>query len=249
VFDEAGQSRWEARYPTAELMAAKEAAARVGRMAIWMREKECKVISEELASFRHSNLQFWDTLPERATYVIAIDPAISDSKTADDNVVAVLAFHKDNVYIVDYKAATGQDPEMVLATVFEYLRKWKPLGIVVESIAYQRVLAWYIEKGMREQRLFVPVYQVKDVRRKSDRIVQALGETSGYQRLWCRPQQTKFIEQFVEYSPMADMHDDVLDAVAMGITWGENQGVSDWIEGEFSLEEDDSPRLSFRGAP
>jgi hypothetical protein len=249
VFDEAGQSRWEARYPTAELMAAKEAAARVGRMAIWMREKECKVISEELASFRHSNLQFWDTLPERATYVIAIDPAISDSKTADDNVVAVLAFHKDNVYIVDYKAATGQDPEMVLATVIEYLRKWKPLGIVVESIAYQRVLAWYIEKGMREQRLFVPVYQVKDVRRKSDRIVQALGETSGYQRLWCRPQQTKFIEQFVEYSPMADMHDDVLDAVAMGITWGENQGVSDWIEGEFSLEEDDSPRLSFRGAP
>lgn len=249
VFDEAGQSRWEARYPTAELVKAKEAAAQVGRMPIWMREKECKVISEELASFRQSNLQFWDTLPERATYVIAIDPAISDSKTADDNVVAVLAFHKDNVYIVDYKAATGQDPEMVLATVFEYLRRWKPLGIVVESIAYQRVLAWYIEKGMREQRLFVPVYQVKDVRRKSDRIVQALGETSGYQRLWCRPQQTKFIEQFVEYSPMADMHDDVLDAVAMGITWGENQGVSDWIEGEFSLEEDDSPRLSFRGAP
>ena len=249
VFDAQGESRWPERYPTKELRLAKEAAAKVGRIAIWMREKECKVISEELSSFRQDNLKYWDTLPERSTYIIAIDPASSDSPEADDNVVAVLALHRDEVYIVDYKAAIGQDPEMVLATVFEFVRKWRPLGIVVESIAYQRVLAWYIEKGMREQRCYVPVYKVQDKRRKSDRIVQALGETSGYQRLFCLSTHTKFIEQFVEYSPVAKMHDDVLDAVAMGITWGETQGVSDWIEGEFSTEDDELPKLNFRSAP
>ena len=249
VFDEKGESRWPERYPTDVLLQNKIAAVTVGRTAIWMREKECKVISEELASFRQDNLMTWETLPEQATYIIAIDPASSDSPDADDNVVGVLAFHRDNVYIVDYKAATGQDPEMVLATVFEFVRKWRPLGIVVEAIAYQRVLAWYIEKGMREQRLYIPVYKVQDRRRKSDRIVQALGETSGYQRLWCRPSHTKFIEQFVEYSPTADMHDDVLDMAAMGITWSENQGVSDWIEGEFTTDEDSLPKLNFRGAP
>ena len=248
VFDERGESRWPARYPTDDIRKAKAAAAAVGRMAIWMREKECKVISEELSSFRMDNLQFWETLPESATYVISIDPASSDSADADDNAVAVLAFHKEDVYLVDYKAETGQDPEMVLATIFEYARRWHPLGIVVETFAYQRVLAWYIEKGMREQRLYLPVYKVQDRRRKSDRIVQALGETSGYQRFWCKAHQTKFIEQFVEYSPVARMHDDVLDAVAMGITWGETQGVSDWIEGEV-VSEDDLPRLNFRGAP
>ena len=52
--------------------------------------------------------------------------------------------------------------------------------------------------------------------RKSDRIVQTLGGTSGYGKLWCRPNHTKFIEQFVEYSPTFGGHDDVLDAVAMG---------------------------------
>ena len=249
VFNADGESRWPERYPTAELLAAKQAAIRVGRLAIWMREKECKVIAEELASFRAANLIFWDTLPIKPTYVIAIDPASSDSPEADDNVVAVLAFHRDDVYLVDYKAATGQDPEMVLQTIFEFARYWRPLGIVVEAIAYQRILAWYIEKGMREQRCYLPVYKVQDTRRKSDRIVQALGETSGYQRLKCKPAHTKFIEQFTEYSPLAKMHDDVLDAVSMGITWAEKQGVGDWIEGEFDEVEDESPRLSFRGAP
>lgn len=249
IFDENGESRWPERYPTEELLRQKEAATKVGRLAIWMREKECKVISEELSSFKLENLVFWDTLPERPTYVIAIDPASSDAKTADDNVVAVVAFHKDDVYIVDYKAATGQDPEMVLATVFEYARRWRPLGIIVEAVAYQRVLAWYIEKGMREQRVYLPVYKIQDRRRKSDRIVQALGETSGYQRLHCRSSHTKFIEQFTEYSPTALMHDDVLDAVAMAVTWAETQGVDEWIEGEYTREDEDLPKLNFRGAP
>ena len=121
--------------------------------------------------------------------------------------------------------------------------------MVVESIAYQRVLAWYLEKEMRENRVYLPVWQVQDRRRKSDRIIQALGETSGYHRLKCLPSHTKFIEQFTEYSPTADMHDDVLDAIAMAVTWGERQGVDDWIEGEYSELEDDMPLLSFRNAP
>jgi hypothetical protein len=249
IFDENGESRWPDRYPTEVLQKQKENAAKVGRLPIWMKEKECRIISSELASFKSENLLFWETLPERATYLITIDPASSDAKGADDNVVAVVAFHKDNVYLVDYKAATGQDPEMVTATVFEFARRWRPLGVVVEAIAYQRVLAWYLEKAMKEQRVYLPIYRVQDRRRKSDRIIQALGETSGYHRLFCRPSHTKFIEQYTEYAPLAEMHDDVVDAVAMAITWGENQGVDDWIEGEYEETDEEKPRLSFRNAP
>lgn len=250
VFDANGESRWPERYPTEELLKQKEAAARVGRLPIWMREKECRVVAEELASFRQDNLMFWDELPPRATYVISIDPASSDSKDADDNVVAVVGFWKEKVFLAEYKAATGQDPDMVMAAVFEFARRYKPIGVVVESIGYQRVLAWYLEKKMREQRLYLPIYRVQDVRRKSDRIIQAIGETSGYQRLYIKPRHTKFIEQYTQYSPAAKMHDDVLDAVSMAITWADRQGIEDWIEGEFSeVDDDENPRLNFRGAP
>lgn len=250
IFDETGKSRWESRYPTAELLAAKSSYTATGKLSIWMREKECKVISSETASFVGDNLKFWDVLPDAGTYVIAIDPASSDSKDADDNVVAVLCFHRDNVYLVEYEAETGQTPEMVSKTVFEYIRRYRPLGIAVESIGYQRVLAWYLETQMREKRMYLPVFQVQDRRRKSDRIIQALGETSGFGRLFCRAEHTKFIEQFTEYSPTSGGHDDVVDAVAMGITWGDQQAVGDWIEGEFRDEDFASlPALNFRNAP
>lgn len=262
IFDEHGESRWPERYPTLELRAKKENAIRVGQLPLWMREKECKVIAEELASFRGDNLVYWDTLPLRATFLITIDPASSEEKTADDNVVAVLAFYKDDVYLVEYEAAIGQDPEMVTKTVFEYARKWKPVGIAVETISYQRVLAWYLEQAMRKQRLYLSVYKIQDRRAKPDRIVQAIGEASGYRRLRVLPIHTKFIEQYTEYSPTAKMHDDVLDAVSMGICWAQKQGVSDWLEGEYTEVDDDekpdfddeysrrSPKLlSFRGAP
>lgn len=251
VFDERGESRWPSRYPTKELLKVKDDYFRTGRAAVWMREKECKIISEETASFRQEHLQYWDVLPDRATFVISIDPASSDSKDADDNVVMVLAFAKGNVYVVDYVADTGQTPEMVTKTVFEFVRRYRPLCIVVESVGYQRVLAWFLERSMREQRVYIPVHQVQDRRRKSDRIVQALGGYSAYGKLWCRPEHSKFIEQFVEYSPTFGGHDDVLDAVAMGITWGEERAVGDWVEGEVYDAEDEEgfEQLNFRCAP
>lgn len=251
IFDEHGESRWPQRYPTEELKRLKANAIRVGQLSLWLREKECKIVSDETASFKFENMQYWDTLPERATYIIAIDPASSDAKTADDNVVAVLAFHKDNIYLVDYKAATGQNPEMVKASVFEFARRWRPIGVVVESVHYQRTLAWYLEQAMREERVFIPIYREQDKRSKADRIIQALGETTGYWRFFCRPEHSKFLEQFAEYSPTGDMHDDVLDAVAIGCYWAEKKGVSDWIEGEYSEVEDDEdlPALNFRSAP
>lgn len=254
IFDEEGNSRWEARYPTATLKRQKENAIKVGQLAIWMKEKECKIISTELATFNPANLGTWDTLPPRASYVIAIDPASSDSKTADDNVVGVLAFHKDEVYLVEYVAARGQDPEMVCATVFEYIRRWRPVGIVVESVAYQRVLAWYIEREMQKQRCWIPVYRVQDKRAKADRIIQALGKVTGLQRFYCLTSHTKFIEQYTEFAPGVEMHDDVIDMASIAIHWAEAQGVSDWLEGEYNeLDDDDEDgvyrRLNFRSAP
>ena len=255
IFDENNESRWPARYPTLELRRQKENAIRVGQLHLWMKEKECKIISTELSTFNPENLQYWDTLPPRATYVISIDPASSDSKKADDNVVGVLAFHKEDVYLVEYTAAKGQDPEMVTATVFEYVRRWRPVGIVVESVAYQRVLAWYIERAMQAQRCWVPVYRIQDKRSKADRIIQALGKATGMRNFYCLLAHTKFIEQYTEFSPTAEMHDDVIDMASMGVHWGETQGLSDWLEGEYEqvAEEEDYEgerrHLNFRSAP
>ena len=63
IFDEGGESRWSAKWSTATLQAQKETAILMGRLSIWMREKECKIIRGEKRAFMVERLQYWDELP------------------------------------------------------------------------------------------------------------------------------------------------------------------------------------------
>lgn len=247
-----GKSVWPERFPTEELLADKAAHVKRGQLALWMREMECQIVPEGGASFNPENLNYWEVLPDKLVYIITIDPASSDSKEADDQVICVLGFRKLDVYLVEYTAEKGEMPEAAVMTLLEMIAKYKPLAIVVESIAYQRVLAWYVEQAMRQHRKFVPVYKRQDQRRKADRILQAIGGATGYGRLKVRPTHFKFLEQYNTYSPKSREHDDVLDAVAIGIDYATELGVCDWLEGDYSTVDDEGTkpkRLEFRTCP
>jgi phage terminase large subunit-like protein len=225
-----------------------------GHLALWMREMECEVIPEGGATFNPENLKYWDVLPEGMVYVLAIDPASSDSKTADDQVIGVIGFYRSDVYLVEYSAEKGEMPEMAGIKVIEYARRYKLLGGSVESTSYQRVLAHYLEQVMRETKTFLPIHRVDDRRKKSDRIIQAIGSTAGYGRLYVKPTMSKFLAQYNKYSPTAKMHDDVLDMLAQGIDYGNSLGVAtwdDWIDGEFSVVTDgyERKKVEFRSCP
>lgn len=255
-FDTRGESVWPERFSTEFLLKEKEQHIRMNKLSLWMREMECKIVAKEMASFRAEWIQYWDVLPDDLQYIIAIDPASSDNKDADDQVVGVLGWRyvarKLHVYLVEYTAEKGEMPEATAVTFFHYKRTYRPRKAVVEAIAYQRVLAWYLETKMRELGTWMVVDRVQDKRRKADRIEQELGSVASDYRLYCKPEHTKFVEQFCEYSPLVNMHDDVLDMVAMGITGVKGYG-SYALEGEYedvTLQEREIPQLEgWRVAP
>lgn len=239
ILDEDNKSRWESRYPTAQVLKQKHHFIAAGQTELWMREKECKVISSELSSFKAENLVFYTEVPERMTVIITIDPASSDSKTADDQVIMAVGLAGSNFYVLEYTAHKGEMPEEAWITVSAMIQRWKPIAIVSESISYQRVLAWYLEQKMRESRKYIAVHRLEDKRKKSDRIVQHIGGISAYGRLHVRDSQTELVVQYSEYSPRYKGHDDILDALAMAVYWAETNGY-DAIEGEYSVEYDHS---------
>jgi hypothetical protein len=255
-FDKTGQSSWPARFPTSFLLNEKEMHIRMNKLSLWMREMECKIISPELASFQHGWLRFWSEVPENIDIVIAIDPASSDSKTADDQVVIAVGFGKGplrgNVYLLEYTANKAEMPDAAAAYVVHLLEKYKQRvrKIAVESVSYQRVLAWYLEKHLAESRRWKYVDRVEDKRKKSDRIIQELVDIAATGRLFVRHEHTKFIQQFTEYSPRVDMHEDVLDALAIAVMSYKGASV---YEGEYDTiveEERDIPALEdWRTAP
>lgn len=244
-FDGSGKSTWESRYPTEFLQQEKAEYVRLNKLSIWMREMECKIVSQESASFDVSWLKYWDAngLPSGLTKIIAIDPASSESKDADDQVIGVVGFKGRDIYLCEYTAEKGETPEAAALTFISYLARHTIHRAAVESIAYQRVLAWFIERVMRQQKRWVVIDQVQDKRKKSDRIIQALRGPAANGHLYVSAKHSKFIEQFVSYRPNVDMHDDVLDMVAMAITSHKGYSLDDGEDDLPMLDESNIPAL------
>ena len=255
-FNDQDQSVWPERFPTKFLQEEKEMHIRLNKLSLWKREMECQIISPELASLQEAWLRFWDELPPEFDVVIAIDPASSDSKTADDQAVGAVAFGrgtaKGNVYLLEYTANKGEMPDAAAAYVMHLKHKYKNRvrKIAVESVAYQRILAWYLEKTMAESRQWTVIDQIDDKRRKADRIIQELVGVASGGRLFVRKEHTKFIQQFVEFSPLARMHEDVLEMVAIALMSYKGAGT---YEGEYERIVDDEKNIpdleEWRSAP
>lgn len=254
IFDEAGRSRWEARWPTAEMVERKAAETKAGRYSTWMKEKECQIVKKEGKTFDVTMLKYWDLLPDGMTVISSIDPASSDAKEADDQVIMSTGFRGPAVYCLEYTAEKGEMPDAAVDSLFSQIRKWRPVKVAAESISYQRVLAWYIRREMTAKRLFVQVEEIQDRRKKKDRIIQALVGLLAFGLLYVHSSMAKLISQLDQFDEGG--HDDVIDALAMAVV-AANPNLrddSDTIEGEFrTLQEEEElnyPSIEYsRGAP
>lgn len=238
VFDDLGRSRWEDRFPTEELKASKASAVLRRQYQLWMREMECQIVAGEDAHFDTKRLQYWDVLPDGMTVVLSLDPASSDSATADYNVVMAVGFWGSNVYVLDYYAERGVMPDAVAARFFEFIWRYRPRKAAVESISYQRVLKWYLEQEMLKRRTFIPIDAVQDRRRKSDRILQQLPGLVHMGCLYIKSTMTDLVDQMNSYNPDdKGQHDDILDALAMAVT-SINPAAREF-DGDYSVIEED----------
>lgn len=247
-FDRHGKSRWESRFSTESLLKEKASYVQRNQTSIWMREKECKIISTETASFKQEWLKYYTVLPSGAWFLIAVDPASSDDPSADFFAVVVLAIYSGNIFIVDYSLARGVESDAAIAAIVNYARMYRARRVVVETVGYQRTLASGLKKEMDRTRVYVPVDKFDSKQRKSYRITQALNGVAVYGHLYCKKEHTEFVDQFIQYSQLFKDHDDLIDAVAIGVENARNELA---IEGEYSvLGEKDIPELdNWRAAP
>jgi hypothetical protein len=238
-FTDAGFSRWEDRLPTTFLQKEKAEHIQLNKLHLWLREMECKITSKESASFRSEWLKYWDKvddlpggLPKNLDVMLAIDPASSEAKDADDQVLGAVGFSGGNIFVLEYSAEKGEMPDVLAQKFFEYIRTYHPRKGAVETTSYQKVLRWYLEKQMRDRRIFLMMESIDDKRKKSDRILQAVQEPAAHGRLYVHSSHEKFIQQFVEYSPLVDMHDDVLDMLAIACL-ARKRSMGETYEGEY----------------
>lgn len=224
-FNERGESRWPERKPTEELKAEKAAFISRNQSSIWYREMECELVAPEENAFRGEWLKTYTLLPPGGITVLAVDPVPPPSnleiqkglRGKDLEVLLAMKRLGDDYYLLDYRFNKGHTPEWTISEFFSLALSVspRPMWVVVESVAYQRTLAWLIRQAMSRYQQFFPVEEMTDRRKKLDRIQDSLSGIAASGHLYVRPEHTEFVDQFRSYPRI--QHDDILDAASMAV--------------------------------
>lgn len=258
-FDEKGESVWPERKPTKELLEEKQNHIDIGELPLWLREMECKCVSEETASFKTTTLQFWDTLPEAGHTFLTVDPTPpAKDKTGqtklsdklDDAVIMAMKALDNRIFVCEYYTCKSPDPDEFITKLFDMSKAWKTKTVVLETILFQRMVKWALEKRMQQERYYLNIITDEDDKRhKPDRIRQEVSARANNRMLYIHKDMTKLQDQFTMYPDVN--HDDVLDALSIGCKY-----IQPWMlapnvyEGDYFEVNENAPRLeNWRSAP
>jgi phage terminase large subunit-like protein len=125
--------------------------------------------------------------------------------------------YQGNYHLLDFARNRGHEPSWSVATALGLAHRWRIARIVVDSVAYQRTLKWFLEQEMKRRGIYYSVIPLDDKMAKFARITNVLSGLASAGKLWIGPEHTIFAEQFNSYGPVYSGIDDDLDASAMAL--------------------------------
>lgn len=248
-------SAWPQRYPSETLRTEKRAYAAQNRLSVFARESECKLVAPETCAFKLDWLQYYDMPPDYGARVLVIDPVPPPSESQlernlhnnDYECLMVVQRTRNDYYVLEYVTNRGHNPEWTIAQFFTLCTRYNPRMVVVETVAYQRTLAWLIRRAMEQQGRFWAIREHADQRPKYMRIIDSLTGIASARHLHVQRQMSELIEQFQFYKNV--QHDDVLECCALGVA-ELNQPAYDFEQFDAVMDaEDDLKPLVYGGAP
>lgn len=237
-------SSWEERFPTSDLRMQKRGAMERNKLSVFTREMECRVTSPESTSFIASWLNVRQgPAPQGYPAVLAIDPVPPPSERQmakglegkDFEAHYVWSRVGGDYHLLDCARSRGHDPSWTITTAFALMRKWRCMHMVIDAVAYQRVLKWILEEHMRRTRIWYSVVPIADGMQKFARITGVLNGLATAGKLWIGPEHTVFANQFEEYGPLYGGLDDDLDASALALQDLANPFLEDLSTGRNSM--------------
>jgi hypothetical protein len=249
MVDGVERSAWEQRFPTEECLKEREDYIRRNQYHVWLREYGCKIISRETAPLAPAWLREWTALPTNLRYYIGLDPASSKKKKAHKTAIGIVGVQPNtgNTYLVEYFAQRGVNPDEMWVWLYEKIRTYHPRKVGAETIAFQEMLAWYLEKKMQETKFFFVLDRVQDKRSKPDRIIQSFSGLASQGKFFISPSHIEFKQGWEEWTEDQDW--DLGDAIAQAIALANPWMVQTSIDGEVEAleEEEEYPDLVYAG--
>lgn len=169
--------------------------------------------SENMPYNLHEGEPNYDPAVEPIKWVITIDPAISDKKSACDTALIRCGHRRGKLYVTEClcgKFTPMQTIQKTIELIMLDINNTKWIG--VESVAYQKALAMFLKDEMNRLSIYKPVMPINSNQNKHERI-QGLQPFFEYSQIIIRKGLDELVSQLIQY-PHGKLID-CIDALAM----------------------------------
>ncbi len=190
-----------------------------------------KPIRSDNMVFQPEWFTFYETPPEDlicyTTVDLAGDPEESKGKETDFNVVMTCG--KDlvtgRIYVLDYFQRRC-NPSDLIAALFSHVRRFHPVKVGIESVAYQKSMIYWIKERMRSEGEYFWVEPITHGRRSKGSRIQGLQPLVNSGNLLMRSGHKALLGEMTAFPYGA--HDDVIDALSMQLPmWAQTRSVKE----------------------
>lgn len=178
-------------------------------------------VPAEDADFKREWFQYYDREEYRGKEmrtVLTIDPAISLEKDADFTGMQVVGIDQfTNLFIKDM-VRKRMKPAEIIDMIFTLDELWHPQIIVLETIAYQKALAYALKDEMVRRKRFLPITEVNFQERSKDQRIRGLQPIYMNKKVF-HPKNhplVAYLEEELLKFPRA-RHDDLIDPLSMAL--------------------------------
>lgn len=186
-------------------------------------EYQNQPVDVESKMFQTSWLSYYDAVPSNLYVITAIDPAVSESESADYTAAITIGFDaKTNaIYVLDIyrKRGTVDNHARAIQAIYQ---RFNPSMIYVEDMAFQAVWRQVIYDAASRNGINLPLRGIKNLKDKQLRI-QSLQSMFENGKILLRRDMREFIEDEYDIYPNSD-HDDMLDALEVAVRNTSNRG-------------------------
>ncbi len=120
-----------------------------------------EIIPPELQTFKKEWFKYYAEIPKKVNTFIYIDPALSETDTADFTGVVVVQVDVNGEWYVPFARRYRVTPTQLISLVFTLNEQFKPNIIGIEEVAYQKALLYFLDEEMRRRNTLLPIKGIK----------------------------------------------------------------------------------------
>lgn len=214
------ESFWDSRFPVPFL---EEMRKNIGDY-FFASQYQQEPFVESWWDFKKDYFQYYEQVPENLKIYTFIDPAISQKQEADYTAIVTIGIdHNNRVFVLDI-IHDRMNPDELINNTFNTYLKWKPSYVWLETVQYQKMLAFEMRKQMNTRNIFFNLVEVNPMWEKNARIrtlLQPRYSNASVLHPKYHPK-VKDLELELLKFPNAK-HDDIIDSLAWALKISEVQ--------------------------